>query len=145
MSKHADSFLSHCIWFVKLISAGYDIMLMSCSLKLEIQATPASLCPTRLTSMKFKRHVRNELRRRSRGCPPRLYRQSFIITFTCYPLPMISLMDCLPENRERATWLLNHSRGHLRSTWTVMKSPTMRNCHSISRMSLPMSTCATLP
>jgi hypothetical protein len=102
---------------------------MNFSMMLKIQITPTILYPAHPILMTSARHARKEPHRFC-VCPPSPYRPSSILTSISH-LPStthVLLIVHFPGREARALpWLLNHSRGHLRSISRVMMKPMMTN------------------
>lgn len=124
----------------------YYTILMNFSMKHGIQTMPHVLhYPAHLTLTSFGRHGRTELRHHFNACLQRSYRLSYIITFTSHLLSTTHWLLVMAYLSGNKTMALNHSKGHMHSTWRVTKNRTItRNRRKVLMMSLQASMLATL-
>lgn len=128
-----------CAWSYALNAP--HVHLINCSTTLKIQTTPISIHPAHPISITFARHAKQEL------LQPSSCHLSSITTFTSHllsttcGLPTVHFLD---SKVMALSWSLNHSKGHLHSTWRVMKKLMIMNCYKTLRTFLLLSILTTL-
>jgi hypothetical protein len=124
----------------------YYTMLMNFSMKHRIQTMPHVLhYPVHLTLTSFEKHRRTELRYHFSACLQRSYHLSYIITFTSHLLSTTHWLLVMAYLSGNKTMALNHSKGHMHSTWRVKKNQMITcNCCKVLMMSLQASMLTTL-